>query len=55
MAPTVANWSRAEFIDHNMAKLVSGIADTALNPKQAAEETVRLMKEIIFDKSSDDI
>jgi ethanolamine ammonia-lyase large subunit len=34
-------------IDHNITKLVSNIADTALPPKQAAKETLKIIREIV--------
>ncbi|MEE2775161.1 MAG: ethanolamine ammonia-lyase subunit EutB [Acidobacteriota bacterium] len=42
-APDAATWSRAGDIDHNLTKVVSGIADTALDPSRAAVETVELL------------
>jgi ethanolamine ammonia-lyase large subunit len=43
-APAVSMWSEAGKVDHNITKVVSGIADTALKPSDAALETVRLLK-----------
>jgi ethanolamine ammonia-lyase large subunit len=37
-------WSRAGTVDHNITKVVSGIATTALKPADAAEETARMLK-----------
>jgi len=43
-APTVATWSMPGKVDHNITRLVSGIADTAYAPALAAPETVRFLK-----------
>ena len=42
-APTGDVWGKDGSVDHNIAKVVSGIATTALNPETAAEEVVRLL------------
>ena len=42
-AAPVASWSKPGTIDHNITKVVSGIADTAYDPVLAAGETVRLL------------
>ncbi|MBL0373991.1 ethanolamine ammonia-lyase subunit EutB [Rhizobium sp. KVB221] len=34
-------------IDHDMTKLVSNVADTALSPKEAARETLTIIREIV--------
>jgi ethanolamine ammonia-lyase large subunit len=34
-------------VDHNITKLVSNIADTALPPKEAAKETLTIIREIV--------
>ncbi len=39
-----ATWGKANKVDHNITKVVSGIATTATSPLQAADETVRLLK-----------
>ncbi len=36
-------WATAGLTDHNITKVVSGIADTALSPTDAANETVRIL------------
>jgi len=36
-------WGKDGTVDHNITKVVSGIATTALNPETAAEEVVRLL------------
>jgi hypothetical protein len=42
-APTSDVWGKDGSVDHNIAKVVSGIAPTALIPATAAEEVVRLL------------
>jgi ethanolamine ammonia-lyase large subunit len=37
-------WGRPDEVDHNITKVVSGIATTALPPATGAEETVKLLK-----------
>ncbi|OEU76223.1 MAG: ethanolamine ammonia-lyase [Desulfuromonadales bacterium C00003068] len=39
-------WCKAGTMDHDSVKVVSGISDTGLNPKDAARETVALMKKM---------
>ncbi|MDR6635439.1 ethanolamine ammonia-lyase large subunit [Phyllobacterium sp. 1468] len=39
-------WSEKK-IDHDMTKLVSNVADTALPPKEAARETLTIIREIV--------
>ena len=36
-----------KMIDHDMTKLVCNIADTALSPKEAAEETLTIIREMV--------
>jgi ethanolamine ammonia-lyase large subunit len=36
-------WARAGVVDHNHTRLISNIADTALDPKIAAQQTVALL------------
>ncbi|QSQ27168.1 ethanolamine ammonia-lyase subunit EutB [Pyxidicoccus parkwayensis] len=45
-APTVEVWSQAGRVDHNITRVVSGIALTALTPSLAAPETVRLLQQL---------
>ena len=45
-APPVAAWSRQGEVDHNVSRVVSGIADTALDPVVAARDTVKLLREL---------
>jgi len=42
-APSGAVWGKRGSVDHNITKVVSGIATTALMPEIAAEEVVRLL------------
>ncbi|MRR14953.1 MAG: ethanolamine ammonia-lyase subunit EutB [Deltaproteobacteria bacterium] len=44
-APSAGIWTRAG-IDHNITRVVSGIADTALPPPLAAQETVRIIADL---------
>lgn len=46
-APKGDVWGRANQVDHNITKVVSGIATTALAPTAGATETVRLLKKIV--------
>jgi ethanolamine ammonia-lyase large subunit len=39
-------WSEKK-IDHDITKLVSNIADTALPPKEAARETLTIIREVV--------
>ncbi|MDA7905064.1 ethanolamine ammonia-lyase, partial [Rhodopirellula sp.] len=43
-APDSQVWSSSGRVDHNITKVVSGIASTALSPQIAAKETVRLLR-----------
>jgi ethanolamine ammonia-lyase large subunit len=40
-------WGQRGKIDHNITKVVSGIAATALPPRDGADETVRLLKTLL--------
>jgi ethanolamine ammonia-lyase large subunit len=40
-------WGQKGKIDHNLTKVVSGIAATALDPQAGADETVRLLKGMV--------
>jgi len=44
-APKAAHWS-SEDVDHDIARVISGISDTALNPAGAARETVAILDEM---------
>ena len=43
-APDGATWSKPGTVDHNITRVISGIADTAYKPVQAAQETVRILR-----------
>lgn len=43
-APTVDVWSQAGALDHNLSKVVANIADTALAPAIAADQTVTILQ-----------
>lgn len=45
-AAPVSSWSKPGTIDHNITKVVSGVADTAFDPVLAAGETARLLDTI---------
>ncbi|WP_224242505.1 ethanolamine ammonia-lyase subunit EutB [Hyalangium gracile] len=45
-APNVDTWAQAGSVDHNITRVVSGIADTALTPQAAAVETVSILKQM---------
>lgn len=53
VAPEVATWNSPGSVDHNHAKVVSGISDTSLAPEAAAVETVRLL--VMLSKETDSI
>lgn len=44
-APSVSVWKKA-LIDHNITRVVSGIADTALKPDIAAKETANIIRQL---------
>ncbi len=46
-APSIATWSEAGRTDHNITRVVSGIAATALAPAGAAASTVRILRELL--------
>jgi ethanolamine ammonia-lyase large subunit len=46
-APTGETWGEPNRVDHNITKVVSGVATTALAPVAAAEDTVRILKRIV--------
>lgn len=41
-APSINTWSIKGSVDHNISKVVSGISDTALDPIDAAKDTVSI-------------
>jgi ethanolamine ammonia-lyase large subunit len=45
-APTVETWSQAGETDHNITRVISGIADTALLPTTAATETLNILRQM---------
>ncbi|WP_235216746.1 ethanolamine ammonia-lyase subunit EutB [Archangium violaceum] len=45
-APKVSTWSREGEVDHDITRVVSGIADTALSPSTAAVDTVRILERL---------
>ncbi|MBN1208051.1 MAG: ethanolamine ammonia-lyase subunit EutB [Myxococcaceae bacterium] len=45
-APTVETWSQPDVVDHNITRVISGIADTALLPTAAATETLNILKQM---------
>ena len=45
-APSVSTWTKKGTADHNITKVVSGIADTALAPAVAATHTVKIVRKI---------
>jgi ethanolamine ammonia-lyase large subunit len=46
-APAASVWGEPGKVDHNITKVVSGIADTALAPAPAAAETARLLETLM--------
>jgi ethanolamine ammonia-lyase large subunit len=42
-----AAWGEKDKVDHNITKVVSGIATTALDPRTAADQTFKLLKALI--------
>lgn len=51
-APPASVWSELGKVDHNLTKVVSGIADTALPPAQAAADTVLLLETLTRNRSA---
>jgi ethanolamine ammonia-lyase large subunit len=45
-APAVSVWSKPGTVDHNITRVISGIADTAYDPRGAGIETVKILKNI---------
>jgi ethanolamine ammonia-lyase large subunit len=45
-APPASTWASAGLADHNITRVVSGIADTALAPAQAAVDTVGILQQM---------
>ncbi len=46
-APEGSAWTRRGTVDHNITRVVSGIATTALVPMLAADEVVRILREMV--------
>lgn len=46
-SPPGAVWGQSGKVDHNITKVVSGIAVTALKPTKGADETVRILHQMI--------
>ncbi len=40
-------WGHKGVVDHNITRVVSGISDTALDPKQAASEVTKIFSELV--------
>lgn len=51
-APPASVWSEPGTVDHDLTRVVSGIADTALAPDRAAAETVLLLESLTRDPSA---
>ncbi len=47
-------WNQKGNVDHDISRVVSGISDTALTPKEASELTVKILGEL-FEESSREI
>ena len=45
-APTVAAWAKGG-IDHDITRVIAGVADTALKPEQAAVDTLNILREMM--------
>jgi len=45
-APTVAAWAKGG-IDHDITRVIAGVADTALKPEQAAADTLSVLREMM--------
>lgn len=45
-AASVSTWAQPGETDHNITKVVSGIADTALTPAKAADDSVEILKQL---------
>ena len=41
-----ADWNVEGKIDHDITRVISGISDTALHPKDAAQETIRILSDL---------
>jgi ethanolamine ammonia-lyase large subunit len=45
---SAADWNVEGKIDHDITRVISGISDTALHPKDAAKETLRILSSELF-------
>jgi len=45
-APAIKTWNRKGLADHNITRVVSGIAADALAPSEAAALTVKIVAEL---------
>jgi ethanolamine ammonia-lyase large subunit len=45
-APAVETWAQAGTVDHNITRVISGVADTALLPTTAAAETLNILRQM---------
>jgi ethanolamine ammonia-lyase large subunit len=45
-APKARVWTHKK-VDHDIARVISGISDTSLEPIKAADTTVTILKEMI--------
>ena len=46
-APKGEKWAKAGTVDHDIAKMISNISNTTLDPKVAARQTVDLLKQMM--------
>ena len=46
-APTGKAWATAGKVDHNITRVVSGIATTALQPATGADDSVRILRTML--------
>ena len=46
-APKVETWAQEGAVDHDITRVVSGIADTALLPAKAAVDTVNILNQLV--------
>ena len=43
-----STWNSKGTVDHNISRVISGISDTAYNPKQAISETLKIINELFL-------
>jgi ethanolamine ammonia-lyase large subunit len=46
-APTGVVWATPGQVDHNLTRVIAGIATTALQPTTAADETVKILRKLV--------